>query len=272
VAGSHAPGNGPQPLTFEAFGVRVRVVVSGPEELERVRALLPPGSQPCRSSEGVEATFSLGGDAACGYELSRDGDSLVREVKLNTALEALERVLRALVALKAPAHIFVHAGVVGHKGGAIVMPGSSLAGKTSLVAALVRAGARYYSDEFAPLDAAGLVHPFAKPLSIRNERYVQVDHHVDALGGVAGDEPLPVRAVVVTSYESGGTWRPRRLSSGEAVLAVLAHTVPAQSRPAQALETISRSLDRAAVYEGTRGEAEELAPLLLTELERARAC
>ena len=44
------------------------------------------------------------------------------------------------------------------------------------MAALVRAGAEYYSDEFAPLDAGGLVHPFAKPLSIRNERFVQVDH------------------------------------------------------------------------------------------------
>ena len=163
-----------------------------------------------------------------------------------------------------------HAGVVGHQGAAIVMPGSSHAGKTSLVAALVRAGAEYYSDEYAPLDTVGLVHPFAKPLSIRNEQYIQVDHHVDSLGGVAGEKPLPVRAVVVTSYESGGWWRPRRLSSGEAVLALLAHTVPAQGRPAQALQTISRALERATVIEGARGEADAIAPLLLDELERAR--
>ena len=166
----------------------------------------------------------------------------------------------------------MHAGVVGHRGAAILIPGSSHAGKTSLVAALVRAGADYYSDEFAPLDAAGLVHPFAKPLSIRNEQYVQVDHHVAALGGVAGDEPLPVGAVVMTTYEAGRGWRPRRLSSGEAVLALLSHTVPAQSRPTEALRTISRSLERATVIEGARGEADTVAPLLLaSSSERAKA-
>jgi hypothetical protein len=263
-------GSGARALTFEAFGVRVRVLVSGPEELERVRGLLPPGSQPCTAT-GLEATFALRRDGASAYELGRDGDTLVGGLPLEVALEALEREIRFLVALKAPAHIFVHAGVVGHGGAAILIPGSSHAGKTSLVAALVRAGADYYSDEFGPLDAAGLVHPFAKPLSIRNEQYVQIDHHVAALGGVAGDEPLPVGAVVMTTYEAGARWRPRRLSSGEAVLALLSHTVPAQSRPTEALRTISRSLGRATtVIESARGEADRVAPLLLAELERTR--
>ena len=56
--------------------------------------------------------------------------------------------------------VFVHAGVVGWKGHAIVIPGRSRSGKTTLVAELVKAGAEYYSDEFAVLDAEGRVHPF----------------------------------------------------------------------------------------------------------------
>jgi hypothetical protein len=264
VADRHLPGGGAQALTFETLGVPVQIVVPGAEELERVRLLLPPGSELAMPTD-LKATFTLSKDDSA-YELSKDGDRLRAEIKLDVALEILERELRRLIALEAPDHIFVHSGVVAHNGAGLLIPGSSHSGKTSLVAALVRAGADYYSDEFAPLDAAGLVHPFAKPLSIRNEQYMQVDHHVGALGGVAGDEPVSVGAVVVTSYESGASWRPRRLSTGEAVLALLAHTVPAQTRPTEALRTISRSLEGATVIEGTRGEADSVAPLLLSEL------
>src|SRR4029077_6709070 len=72
------------------------------------------------------------------------------------------------VAERAPDHLFVHAGVVGWDGGAIVMPGASFAGKTTLVQAWLGAGATYYSDEFAVLDRTGRVHPFTRPLSIRD--------------------------------------------------------------------------------------------------------
>ena len=51
------------------------------------------------------------------------------------------------------------AGVVGWENRAIVMPGASFAGKTTLVRAWLEAGATYYSDEFAVLDRAGRVHP-----------------------------------------------------------------------------------------------------------------
>jgi hypothetical protein len=264
VADRHLQG-GSQALTFETLGVPVQIDVPGAEELEQIRLLLPPGSELTRRTD-LKATFTLSKDQCSAYELRKDGDRLRAEIELEVALEILERELRRLIALEAPDHIFVHSGVVAHNGAALLIPGSSHAGKTSLVAALVRAGAEYYSDEFAPLDAAGLVHPFAKPLSIRNEQHMQVDHHVGALGGVAGEEPIPVGAVVVTSYESGASWRPRRLSSGEAVLALLAHAVPAQTRPTEALRTISRSLEGATVIEGTRGEADSVAPLLLSEL------
>ena len=264
------PENRTNGLTFEAFGVRVRLNVSVGEELERVQAVLPPGSRPC-SAVGLQASFALDRNPGPRFELSREGETVATESTLDFALWRLEHELRALIALKAPDHIFVHAGVVGHRGNALLIPGETHAGKTSLVAALLRAGAdTYYSDEYAPLDSAGLVHPFSKPLSIRNERFVQVDRHVESLGGVASEEPLPVGAVVLTNFEPGAEWRPRQLSSGEALLAVLAHTVPAQSRPREALRTISRSLERVTALEGTRGEAEDVAPLLLAELTRRR--
>jgi serine kinase of HPr protein (carbohydrate metabolism regulator) len=256
-------------LTVEAFGVRARMVIESAGLLDRVLALLPPGSRRC-SPTGLEATFGLRDDVAGKYELTRDGSTLAGRLELEVALEVLERHLHALVALKAPDHVFVHAGVVAHMGAAIVMPGESHAGKTTLVAALVRAGAEYYSDEFAPIDDGGLVHPFARPLALRTYGSMQVEHHVEAMGGVAGEKPVPVGAVLVTRYEAGADWRPRPLSTGEAALALLSHTVPAQTRPAQALRAISRSVETsAAVVEGARGEADAVASVILADLERA---
>ena len=65
------------------------------------------------------------------------------------------------VANYAPDRVFVHAGVVAWRGRALVLPGTSFAGKTTLVAELVRAGAIYYSDEYAVLDEQGRVHPYS---------------------------------------------------------------------------------------------------------------
>jgi hypothetical protein len=161
---------------------------------------------------------------------------------------------------------------VGWRGSAILVPGRSRSGKTTLVAELVRAGATYLSDEFAVLDSRGRVHPFAKPLSVRGPGGCDV--HVSRpsatdLGGVAGEAPLPVRLVVLATHRALAAWQPRTLSRGQAVLELLAHTVPARLRPAQALADLDRAVARASVIQGERGEARELVPLLLAAAEQA---
>ena len=108
------------------------------------------------------------------------------------------------------------------------MPGLSFSGKTTLVRALVEAGAVYYSDEFAMLDEAGRVHPYARQLSFRPPDGRPVDLRAEELGGVAGTEPLPVGMVIVTRYRPGGVWQPRQLSAGAGALAMLEHTIPSR--------------------------------------------
>jgi hypothetical protein len=253
-------------LTVEAFGVPMRVAVTGPAILEEVQKVLPPGSRPCSPRE-LAAAFALEADSSGAFSLSRDGNAVAADMRLETALEVLGRELRLLVALEAKSLIFIHAGAVAYEGRAIVAPGRSFAGKSTLVAALVRAGAVYYSDEYAVLDEKGLVHPFPKPLSLREDGVTQIDRGVESIGGVAGEQAVPLGAVVVTSYRAGAPWRPRRLSSGEASLALLSHAVAAQTRPAEALRTITESLDRVPVLEGERDDADAVAPLLLAELQ-----
>jgi len=253
-------------ITFESFGVPMSVRTNLDDGADQVAPVLPPLSKPTRCPP--TATFRLETDGAGMYQFGRDGEIFAAGLHLRYALEALQRQLRMLVALEAPRHVFVHAGVVAHQGKAIVVPGTSFAGKTTLVAALVRAGALYLSDEFAPLDEHGLVHPFPTALGLRDEVSVQVEHDVRTLGGEIAEEALPVGCVVVTHYRRTASWTPRRLSAGEAAIALLGHTVPAQTRSEEAIRFIARAVEHATALEGDRDEADALAELLLAD----RAC
>jgi hypothetical protein len=189
----------------------------------------------------------------------------LRTHDLQETLGQLEADLEQYIADRAPRRTFVHAGVVGWNGQAIVIPGRSFSGKSSLVKALVEAGATYYSDEFAVLDERGRVHPYPLPLVIRPglDGTPTMKYRPEELGGVAGVRPLPVGLVLVTRYVSGTGFRPRPLSVGRAVLELLAHTLPARRRPERVLDVLSRVVSQASVLRGTRGEAEETARRIL---------
>jgi len=261
---------------FAAYGHRVGVRVSEPRLLECLGPHLPPGWTPS-SSPVVDDLFSLwvDPDGKRAPRLSRvyaGRRRRARTASLDQALEVLESEIRQSVAAAAPRRTFVHAGVVGWRGRAILIPGRSRSGKTTLTAELVRAGATYYSDEFAVLDSRGRVHPFAKPLSLREEG--RCDAHArkrraEELGGVAGSEPLPVGLVALAAFRPGAAWRPERLSAGRAVLEMLAHTVPARLRPAASLDALGRAVARADVLMGERGEAREMVRALLEQVETA---
>jgi hypothetical protein len=252
---------------FEAYGVAMWVTTNRTEALDRLPSILPPGARGIDPSE-VEHRLGLLADRGGTYGVDLGGAFLIEKVPLEVALDSLAGVIRSRIALDAPEHIFVHAGVVAAHGRAMLIPGRSFAGKTSLVAALVRAGATYYSDEFAPLDEDGLVHPFAKPLSLRDHRGLQNDHAVETLGGLAGEEPLPIGAVVAATYRPGSEWRPERLPAGRGALTLVSHTVPVRERPEQAMRAINRAVAGGGVFlQGDRGEADEIATSLLAELE-----
>ena len=165
--------------------------------------------------------------------------------------------------------VFVHAGAVGWNGRAIVLPGKSFAGKTSLVVELVKAGATYYSDEFAVLDSKGRVHPFLKPLSLReNGNGRQHNVAVEEIGGWAGRKPLSIGLVVVSAYKPDARWRPVTLSPGEGALALLSNTVSARRAPETVLATLGRVVSAAPVITSKRGEAAAAAQAILDIMDR----
>jgi hypothetical protein len=258
-------------ICFKAYGLRVGIRTNRPEVMERIMGLLPPGWKPLSSSlvQGLYSLRAGGNGLSKGkvrhFNLLYSGMAqIARSNNLEDVFGSLEISLRHYVAEYAPDRLFVHAGVVGWRGKAIVIPGQTFAGKSTLVAELVGAGATYYSDEYALLDSRGRVHPYPKPISIRKEGSAQQEEYsVESLGGRSGEKPLPVGLVVVARYQARAKWKPRTLSAGQGALELFAHTVPARRRPGVALTTLERAVSQARVLKGARGEAKEAARQLL---------
>ncbi|HET6982442.1 MAG TPA: hypothetical protein VFI53_09880 [Myxococcaceae bacterium] len=238
-----------------------------------VRARFPPGSRATRKPPSV--VFSLahelsdtrrrasrrsGPTPALGLSVRSDGHLVARGLSHPRALDLFESELQLGVARLARPEVFVHAGVVAVDGQAIVVPGRSGAGKTTLVRALVDAGATYYSDEYAVLDVAGRVHPYARRPSVRVRGGHKERHPVPR---VRGRGPIPVGLVVETRYRPDGRWDPTPLSAGECVLALLANTVPARDRPAEVLAALARATQSARAFRSERGAASRTAQALL---------
>lgn len=228
----------------------------------QVIGLLPPGWSPTPMSDADLATWSLIA-AAGGWRASRrDGWDMTAPA----AEPALLRILGDLelhVAEHAPGLIAVHAGVVAWGGHAVVLPGRSMAGKSTLVHHLVRAGAQYCSDEYALLTPQGAVLPYPRALSLRPvEGGVPERLPPEQLGEIPVT-PLPVGAVASLSYRPVGGWEVRPVTAAAGALAMLENAVAARTRPVEAMDHVSVAAEGTAALQGFRGEAEEAAARLL---------
>lgn len=183
---------------------------------------------------------------------------------------ALTREISVEMAQTAAGLTFVHAGVLACPGGAVLLPGSSYAGKSTLVRALLTLGLQFYSDEYAVIDAEGLVHSFPRPLQKRLEGNREEHTEAVSLGWRKEFRPLPVRLVVFTRYQAGTDFQPVALTAGEGVLQAMLHTVSAQLQPARDLAHLSRALAPARMFQGPRGDVEEAAARVFALCEKGR--
>jgi hypothetical protein len=98
--------------------------------------------------------------------------------------------------------------------------------------------------------------------------FKQTKFGVEHFGGKTATKPIPVGLVMVTEYRAEAHWKPRSLSNGQAVLALLANTVSARRQPERALGTLQKAVAAAQTLKGIRGEAGLLAPSILATLEK----
>lgn len=258
-------------VCFEAFGVRLEVHVEEPSLHGAVKAILPPTWTACQC-EGSAAQFSLG-PFRDGYEVMQDDIRCAHGCDLEIAIQILDAQIRMAIATKAPDLAFIHAGSVAVGERAIVLPGGSFAGKTTLVAELVRRGASYLSDEYAVLDGDGLVHPYATPLSIRpsgatlRSSYVQpTPTPASALGASTATGAFRIGLIAVTSYRPGATWSPRTRSPAQGAVLLMSNALAAQDDPGRVLQAVKRAATDTITLEGERGDVEAVADDLLARV------
>ncbi len=196
-------------------------------------------------------------------------DILVDGVVIGAApspLAAIPRVQRALddAVVRCQTDVaVVHGGVVAHEGRAILLPGPTGAGKSTIVAELVRRGAPYFSDEYALIDADGLVHPYPRPLLLRDGSRGDQARLATELGGTVAREPIPAGLIVGVRHAQGAVPNLRAISQAEGVLLLLRNTPQALVDQPFILMPLERAVRGAACYVGLRGEAREAAAAIV---------
>lgn len=263
-------------IGMQAFGVQAGVRVSAAGIFPKILPLLPPGwKSSCKSA--AQRLYSLvvakgGQDDRLRrlHILYADGERIAQNTDLDPVLATLETDLHRYVAETSPDMTFLHAGVVGWQGRAILLPGRSLSGKTTLVRELLRLGATYYSDEFAVVDDSGNVHPFPRPLGIREDSsFAQTKYAAATLGATSGIEPLALGAVVICKFKAGARWNPAPISPGAGALELMGNSIAVRNRPRHTLRRIQKLVKGAVFVKGTRGEASESAESILNLLNSA---
>jgi hypothetical protein len=257
-------------IAFESYGLRIGIELFDDAIQDRVEECLPPGWTP-RKVRDLDRRYRLDdagpeSEVRYGYfvdgTVEREGES----TSLDGVLEKLEGDIQIYVAEFATPYLFVHAGVVEWQGRGIILPGSSFAGKSTLVTSLVNAGATYYSDEYAVLDGDGRLLPYLRRVSLREGPHGpagRLDLSDRAPGGDTILNPLPVGLVALLQYQADAGWAVETLTGVQGIMAMCEHTVPIQRRPAETLRILSKVADLTRVVQGTRGDVDDAVSRLL---------
>ena len=246
-------------IQISAFGVDVAVDSTHGDLLATVAEVFPPGWRACGPASAVRHYSILEGSDD-GITIAVDGRRGRSFNDLDAMLGYLEDDIQIFVAEFATPHLFVHAGVVAVDGRAIIIPGRSFAGKSTLVTSLVKAGATYYSDEYAVLDRQGRVIPYPRRVSLRTGPHGpagRLDFAHLAPQGPAKDHAIPIGLVALLRYDEEAGWDVRKLDQLEAIMAMSEQTVAIQRRPADSFAILGEVARGAPVIQGTRGDVED---------------
>ena len=250
-------------FVVDGFGVRVGVQVDEAFLIPLMTARLPPRAR-LSVSRAVDAIVPI---VAAGIAPPAGGESMSEA--LSALLDEFEARLRFAIAQFSRREIFVHAAVVGWKGATVLLPARTHGGKSHLTAALIKAGATYFSDEHAILDVSGRVHPWLKPLSLREGGSRQREAPPAEFGARIAKKPARVALILVTRYDADASWNPTRLSPSEGALALMSNAFGARLWPDRAMSVLARVARTAAIYRTDRPDAELVVPKILEMLERA---
>jgi hypothetical protein len=227
--------------------------------------VLPPFGLEAQAGVPVPThlTVTVTGSSVVDAAVEIRSDASDDEVRVG-GWHRLESELGLFAAEHLVGRVAVHAGVVVWREQGLVLPGPSFAGKSTLCQALAARGAVVLSDEYAIVEpASGTVSAWPRPLRMR-----RADGSIDRVP-LAGHDPGPVRVTLIAAiaYEPEQRVVLQEASRAEAVIALVANTVTARTRPESAFEAATSLARGATAVNGWRGEASVAADALLTRLE-----
>lgn len=182
-----------------------------------------------------------------------------------------------LAAIERAPHLLIHAAAVARGGKAILFPGVSGLGKSTMAAACVLAGLDYLSDEAVSVDldtsrVRGLARPImltpwsAAALGIRGDGAdAKLAVAAEHLGGSVVGAPVPVGHVVVMRRGAASS-RLTRLGTGEVLAELLTAAFNHYRHGARAWEAATRLVGEAQGWRLDVADPASAASLVVDEL------
>jgi hypothetical protein len=201
-------------------------------------------------------------------------------------LRLLEVGLDSHLASETSQRLLFHAAALIRNNRAIVLPGDSGWGKSTLTLALAERGYSYLSDEFAVLDPrSAQIEAFPKPISIRDPspfaaslqrygdwltpaeypavrpesvRYVHPPNRVPPLAG----QPAPVGFIIFPRYDPTAITQLTPLEPDEVARRLLSHSVNLPRLGGAGIQLVARLVAQAQCYALTTSQLDPTCRLL----------
>ena len=257
-----------------------------------------------RYLETLFAQFLQPGDPATWYTIDavdRDGERMLR-LRCDDGFELEHpqewRIFAALVwhvnrrvIADSQDRLLIHASAAAHGDTALLFPAEMEAGKTTLVAGLVRSGLRYVTDEAVAIDlGSGLVEPFPRSLSVDKgswevladlepelptgiDRYVRGQWQVPP-GSIRADavaDTCSPRFVITPQYRAGSTTRLEPLGRADAVRTMAEHSFNFRRHGEPALRVLADVARQSICHRLVVGDLDEACGLIFGLLDQEAA-
>lgn len=201
----------PPPTLMIAFNGRQVAISAAPPEVQSgltaifAQMLIPP------AEKTAEQQFAITGDEG-QYRLRRENGAEQSYTTLPRLLAALSHELMLSFIKLQPHLVWLHAGAVAHRGGAILIPGLTGQGKSTLVTQLYQQGWAYLADDLLALEPdTNRAIPFPRtpyvrlapgrplsPIQFRKLEKTKIELDPNRVCR----QPQPIQAIVLPAYDA----------------------------------------------------------------------
>ena len=249
--------------SYQFPGCRVRLAANARHPIEAMARVFRHFV--VADADADEPTFEIVLDSD-RYRIVRNDDRSSFEVSAPSLVPCLEAEITQFLVRTLSNRVLLHAACVTRGGRAVVMPGESGRGKTTLSATLVRRGCGYLSEELTLVDLSSrTITPFPKAFSLKPPSFGLLEGLVPDPAG-AGSEPIwhldpedlrpgsvateaaPVDWVVFPFFEAGTDLRLEALTPGETTLGLFENMVNVARHKAAGLDVLIAIAMNAAGY------------------------